>query len=202
MKFDANQIRSTRKVMQWSVLPMAILAVLTLSHPLLPLLLCLLALVTLLCAVSAGLVEEQVAERGSPWLWRTARRIQSTITKTVVWYGSEGSYRDMPRPERRVVFERKSHWFKVLVTMMPTWMGGGGLGWKLGWRFAKRTFIRRNNTRVDRNNKRADFSDRIIQIILNELRRSERLDYVRSTHVGCSGADCTHCNGIVDGMGR
>lgn len=199
MKFDVNKIRSTRKIMQWSVVPMAILAVLTLSHPILPIALCFTALLTLVAAVCAGVVEEQVAERGSSWLWRKAKALPRQEEWSAHWFGEEGTYRSPPRPEKpsRVV-ARRLHWFTRVVAMMPVWMGGGGVWWRLFKRRIVRSFDEWDRTP-------SGPGDQFVQGVVDEIRRRKRheraLALVRSTHVGCVGRSCKHCNNIVSKMG-
>jgi hypothetical protein len=194
MRFDANQVRSTRKLFQWSVVPMVSLAVLTLGRPLLPLLLCLTAISALGCAVVAGTVEEQIDNKGSSWLWRRAMALPRREEWSAHWCGHDGDYRSPPREEvPSKVIARRLHWFTRAVAMMPVWMGGGGLGWKLWWRSTKRGFDRWDRTP-------SDASDRFVQRIVDELRRRENLRYVRSTHVDCPGAECVYCKDIADGM--
>jgi len=195
MQFDAKKIRTTRKTMQWSVVPMATLAALTLGHTLLPLLLCLLSLAMLLCVVCTGLVEEQVVERGSPWLWRKADAMPRQEEWSVAVPAKEGRYREQSvEAEPARLIRRRVHWFTWIVEMMPVWMGGGGLGLRLVWRRMARSFNAWDTTP-------SDAGDRFVQSIVDELRRRERLDYVRSTHVDCPGRICAHCKDIVSKMG-
>lgn len=179
-RFDVLEIRRVRKTLQWLVVPMGVLAVLTLSHPILPLLLCFLALGALVTATYVGFVEEQVDVSGSPWLWMKARTLpceECTFTKVE----KSPTYRepyDAPQPTR--VVRRHVHWFTRWVAMMPMAMGGGGLGWRLGWRWVRRT--------------------KTVSKMVRSLRRQEALAFVQSTHVGCSGSSCTHCAEIADRM--
>ena len=198
MKFDANQIRSTRKIMQWSVVPMAILAVLTLSHPILPIAFCFAALATLLAAVCAGVDVGGRGIRGSPWLWRKAMALPRREEWSAHWFGEEGTYRSPPRPENpsRVV-GRRLHWFTRVMAMMPAWMGGGGLGWRLFKRRVVRSFDEWDRTP-------SGPGDRLIQGVVDEMHRRKRyeraLALVNSTHVECSGRSCKHCNDITSAM--
>lgn len=131
-RFDVLEIRRVRKTLQWLVVPMGVLAVLTLSHPILPLLLCFLALGALVTATYVGFVEEQVDVSGSPWLWMKARTLpceECTFTKVE----KSPTYRepyDAPQPTR--VVRRHVHWFTRWVAMMPMAMGGGRVGVEVG----------------------------------------------------------------------
>lgn len=189
MRFDKNSVRLTRKIFQWSVVPMAILAVLTLGRPLLPLFICFTSIAALGCAVVAGVVEEQIAVRESPWLWRWANRFPRDV---VEFRPCEQTF-DYRRAA--VIFEPKI-WARYLhpitrvVALMPVWMGGRGLGWRLFKRWAVRSFNEWDRTPNDA-------GDRFVQSIVEELRRQERLELLRSTHVGCKGSACDHCNDLA-----
>jgi hypothetical protein len=179
MHFDVDGIRRVRKWLQWSVVPMALIAVLTLSHPSLPLLLCFAALGVLAVAVWVGFVEEQVAESGSSWLWRKVRGLPCEEMK-LQWLEKSPTYREpyeIPHPPR--VVRRHVHWLTWMVAMMPMAIGGTGLGWRLLRREACR------EVEVWRKG------------VVRKVEWWRVRDMIRSSHVGCSGRSCTHCNDLI-----
>jgi hypothetical protein len=140
MKFNANahQIRRTRKVLQWTVVPMALLAVLTLSSPILPLLLCFLALATCLVALWVGVVEEQVTTHGSSWVYRSAMGKPRRVVVTQPTHAAQGDYRHGWVEPEAPKTTRQLHWLTWVVVLIPVAVGGKGLGWRLFKREVKR----------------------------------------------------------------
>ena len=195
MRFDATKIRKTRTTMQLSALPILVVSALALSHsnPILSIILCFAAIGSLFCAVVAGVVEEQVVEQGSPWLWRWANRFPRMVSEILPSVQTFG-YRDPPLIIERCVFERKVHRATRVVALMPVWMGGRGLGWRLFKRSAIRSFNEWDRTP-------SGPGDRFVQAIVDELRRRERFENSRSTHVGCTGRKCQHCQNVASRLG-
>ncbi len=194
MRFDPAIIRRTRKTIQWMVVPVLLAAVFYLSHPILPLLLCFVALGMLLLAAWAGMVEEQVAAHGKSWFLRKALALPREVVMDRGRDAPPADYRKQhvdPTPPR--VIARRLHLRTRVVVLLPVALGGAGLGWRLFKRWTVREFNEWDQTP-------SDPGDRFVQSILDELRRREALERVRSTHVNCSGPNCSHCKQIASEM--